>query len=87
MKINNATEFRKLLKAGPYAWPGGYPVYFLCNDGEVLSFEAAKENARLICEAIKDEDNSGWRVVGIEINYEESLLCAHTGKPIEAAYV
>lgn len=86
MKINNATEFSEMIKAGPYAWPGCYPIYFVTSDCEVMSFEAAKKNEHLICEAIKDEDNSGWRVVGAEINYEESLFCAHTGKPIEAAY-
>ena len=54
----------------PYAWPGGYPRYFVTNDGEALSFAAAKDNASQIRDAIESHDNGGWRVVedGLEFN-------------------
>ena len=62
-------------------------MYFVCSDGEALSFEAAKENARRICEAIRDHSNDGWRVIGADVNWEDSsLFCAHSGKRIESAY-
>lgn len=62
-------------------------MYFVCSDGEALSFEAAKENAALICQAIRDGSRCGWRVIGLDINYEDTaLFCAHTGKQIESAY-
>jgi hypothetical protein len=32
----------------PYAWPGGYPRYFITNDGAALSYDAARENRRLL---------------------------------------
>ena len=71
----------------PYAWPGGYPRFFVCDDGEPLSFKAAKENRRLILEAIRDNDRSGWHVIGCDINWEDpDLVCAHTGERIESAY-
>lgn len=72
----------------PYAWPGGYPRYFVCGDGEALSFAAAKENAQLIIDAIRDEDKrSDWYVVGCDINWEDTELhCAHSGEKIESAY-
>jgi hypothetical protein len=31
----------------PYAWPGGYPRYFITNDGAALSYNAARENRQI----------------------------------------
>ena len=71
----------------PYAWPGGYPRYFITSDGEALSYEAAEQNTDQIAEAIDERGNSGWRVVGCDINWEDATLhCSDTGKRIESAY-
>lgn len=80
-------EFLADLEA-PYAWPGGYPRYFVCADGEALSFDSAKLNQALIVDAIRDnEPRSEWRVIGCEINWEDpDLVCAHSGGRIESAY-
>ena len=87
MNINSISDFRRAVRNGPYAWPGGYPLYFVCSDGEALSFAAAKQERRLILEALRDNDRSGWRVVGVDTNWEDAeLRCAHTGELIEAAY-
>lgn len=87
-RIRTPSDFGRLLKAGPYTFPGCYPIYFVCSDGEALSFADARENAALICSAIRDGDNTGWRVVGAEVNWEDGdLFSAHSGKKIEAAYV
>jgi hypothetical protein len=87
MKITTPSEFREALKNGPFAWPGGYPLFFVCDDGEALSFDAAREHAQTICGAIRTQARDGWRVVAAEINWEdESLCCAHTGQLIECAY-
>ena len=87
MTINSISDFRRAMRNGPYAWPGGYPCYFLMSDGEALSFDAARQERRLILEAIRDRDNSGWRVIGMDINWEDGeLTCVHTGKRIESAY-
>lgn len=89
MIIKNVFDFNKALSIGPYAWPGGYPFYFVCADGEALSFEAAKENAGLIRDAIIANENSWlcWKVYAMEINWEnEDLYCMHTNKKIESAY-
>lgn len=80
------SDFRRDIRA-PYAWPGGYPRYFLCHDGEALCFAAARKNRRLILESMRDNDNDGWRLVGCDINWEDdSLVCADTGERIESAY-
>ena len=84
--VYTISDFRRDIRT-PYAWPGGYPRFFLCSDGGALSFEAAKSNRRLILESIRDEDNSGWRIVACDINWEDiELFCDHTGKRIESAY-
>jgi hypothetical protein len=73
--------------AAPYAWPGGYPRFFITSDGEALSFAAAAANADIIRQAIADGDSGGWRPVACGINWEDSnLYCAHSNAPIESAY-
>jgi hypothetical protein len=80
-------DFEAALKNGAWAWPGGYPIYFICSDGEALSFEAASKNARLISEAIEDKSNLGWRVVAADVNWEdETLICCHSNVKIPSAY-
>jgi hypothetical protein len=87
MNIRTISDFRQAMRNGPYAWPGGYPLYFITSDGAALSFEAAKENCRAILEAIHNHLNDGWRVVACEINYEDAdLFCDHTGERIPSAY-
>jgi hypothetical protein len=81
-------RFREVLAAGPYAWPGAYPLYFITGDGEPLSFAAALAQKDKIEAALaKPGSDIRWQVTGIEINYEDaSLYCNHTGKRIESAY-
>lgn len=71
----------------PYVWPGGYPRYFITNDGAALCYEAATENQELIEQAINENSRDGWRVVACDVNWENTdLYCDHTGKQIESAY-
>jgi hypothetical protein len=74
-----------------YAWPGGYPLYFVMSDGESMSVKSAWENRRELFQAWRDfadnkHERSGWRPVAVEINYEDDLCCCHSGEPIETAY-
>jgi hypothetical protein len=87
MTINSISDFRKAMRHGPYAWPGGYPCYFVTSDGAALSFNAARRERRNILEAIRDKDDNGWRVVGMDVNWEDDqLYCDHTNERIESAY-
>lgn len=77
------------LRDGAYAWPGGYPKFFLCADGECLSFEAARENFRCIAHAhcYPEYLDKQWMLVACDVNWEDGeMVCAHTGKRIESAY-
>ena len=81
-------EIKQALRNGPYAWPGGYPMYFVTSDGEAFSFEGARECWRDIVRVhLNNLRSSGWHIAGVDINYENpDLYCAHTGKRIESAY-
>lgn len=81
------TELKNEIRSGEYAWPGGYPKYFVTDDGEAMSFNSVKENYRLVLDSVKHKNNDGWRVIGVDINWEDdSLICCHSGNKIESAY-
>lgn len=81
-------EIKGRLRAGKYAWPGGYPIFFVTEDGAALSFEAVQECWREIVSAhLRKDVRSGWAIAGADINWEDAdLTCEHTGERIEAAY-
>jgi hypothetical protein len=57
------------------------------SDGEACAFDVAKTERRNMLDALANKDQSGWRPVALEINWEDQdLICAHTGKRIESAY-
>jgi len=81
------TMFLKDFDYGPYAWPGGYPRFAVCDDGDALCFTCCEKEKEQILDAIRDEENNGWRVVGFDINWEDPLLiCCHCAVQIESAY-
>jgi hypothetical protein len=87
MNIRNSKDLREAVRHGPYAWPGGYPCFFITSDGAALSFNTVKQEYRQILRAVREHSNCGWRVVAFDINWEDTqLYCDHTGEPIESAY-
>lgn len=85
--IKTVSDLKASLRAGGHTFPGGYPLYFITSDGESLSFEAARSEFRQIADSIRTRANDGWRVVALDVNYEDSdLVCDHTGNRIPAAY-
>ena len=53
-----------------YAWPGGYPFYYVTRDGGCLCPSCANENMNLTL----DKDYDQWCIVAQEINYEDNDL-------------
>lgn len=87
--IRTTAELRATLRAGGFAWPGGYPLYLLCHDGGTLCFDCAREprHLRQILEAIHHKQSDGWRVIACAVNYEDAeLFCEQCSKQIEPAY-
>ena len=79
-------DFKNLIRE-PYAWPGGYPKYAVMSDCEALCAKCAKDNAKLIIRATRDNNHSGWGCAGVDINWEDTeLYCAHCGDAIPSAY-
>lgn len=86
-RISSGRKLRSTLRAGPYAWPGGYPLFFITSDGCALSFETVRENLRSVLDSIRTKCDDGWRVIACEVNWEnDDLYDDHTGKKIESAY-
>ncbi len=70
-----------------YAWPGGYPLYLVCDDGGSLCIECSKKEYRQIVYSIRHNVRDGWKVEGVNINWEDTYLCCdHCGEKIESAY-
>ena len=85
--IETTHDLKAALRAGRYTDLGGYPLYFVASDGAALSFESVRSELWQVLDSIRNGHNDGWRVVGVEINYEDSeLYCDHSGERIESAY-
>lgn len=84
--INTVAELKATLRHGMYAWTGGYPLHFITSDGASLSFKTVRDNLRDVIDAIKSGLNTGWKVVALDINYEDGLIDDHTGEPLESAF-
>ncbi|RPJ39989.1 MAG: hypothetical protein EHM35_00725 [Planctomycetaceae bacterium] len=81
-QINTARELAATLRAGEFAWPGGYRLAFITEDGELLCFKCARENFAQIARAIKDRAGDGWRIVattnlGEQDPDEQAETCAN----------
>lgn len=82
-------QLKEALRNGPYAWPGGYPLYFIAADGEALSFQAVRDNLKLVMHATcyPEYRENDWRIVGVDVNWEDThLYCGHTNERIQSAY-
>jgi hypothetical protein len=88
MEIKSISDFRRAVRNGPYAWPGGYPLFWLMSDGEACAFSIAKTERRYMLEALANPSpHDDWRPIALEVNWEDTnLICAHTGQLIESAY-
>lgn len=68
-----------------WAWPGGYPIFYVCRDSGVLCPDCANENIKLTTDPDAESD---WAIEGADINWEDRFLtCDHCNKFIESAYV
>ena len=68
-----------------WAWPGGYPVFYVCRDSGVLCPDCAREAEK---EGLTgDEYDPQWNIVAAEVNWEDpELFCDNCGGRIESAY-
>lgn len=84
---NYAVESVKEYIRQPYAWPGGYPMVLIMDDGECLCPKCARDNFKLIVAATKSNARDGWQACHVPINYEDDeLYCANCNAHIDCAY-
>lgn len=74
-----------------YAWPGGYPIYYVTKDCGVLCPGCANDPTNPVTEYDPKKgvtiDEVEWAIIAAEINYEnEHLRCDHCGNRVESAY-
>jgi hypothetical protein len=85
--IQNASQLKATLRNGEFAWPGGYQMYLITNDGQAMCFKCAIKNFRLVVSDWLSNCDTGWKIVGCEINYEDQdCICCNCNKQIPAAY-
>ena len=70
----------------PYAWPGGYPVYVVMADGELLCRDCACKHYRYIAYETNHPFSGGWESAGADILYEGTEYCGHCNCELESAY-
>jgi len=79
-----------------FAWPGGYPIYYLFADNGVCCPACANRENGSIAEFDPDKvrlsayelgSDAQWQLVACDVHYEgEPLTCEHCGASIESAY-
>lgn len=64
-------------KLSSFAWPGGYPIFYLDKENSVLCPDCAN----------KSEEVPQFRPIAAEVNYEDNeLFCDQCSQRIESAY-
>ncbi len=73
-----------------FAWPGGYPIFYLTEDCAILCPDCA--NGQNGSDAYEERENVDdrdpqWHLVAQDVHWEGAdLTCEHCGKAIESAY-
>ena len=71
----------------PYAWPGGYPMFLVLNDGGCLCMACANSESRQILQDMAWRHDTGWTPAVWAVNWEDQdLYCSHCNARIESAY-
>jgi hypothetical protein len=66
-----------------FAWPGGYPIFYVTKDCGVLCPNCANENKLL---TLTKQDHQ-WFIIGSDINWEdETMYCDNCNRHIVSAY-
>ena len=85
--MSHISEQTIYLARSGYAWPGGYPLFAITNDGACLCRMCVRDNYRAIRESQNADSSDGWQVEAVDVNWEDvDLTCEHCGENIESAY-
>ena len=74
-------------KLPAYAWPGGYPIFYIAADNGTICPECANGEDGSECQNPDCQDDKQWALVVYGVNYEDDCLyCDHCNRHIESAY-
>tara|TARA_Y100000031_G_scaffold153640_1_gene199374 strand:- start:306 stop:578 length:273 start_codon:yes stop_codon:yes gene_type:complete len=78
-EITTQRKLGEMLRYGRWAFPGGYEVFYVTDDGEVLCYPCVKKDIEAVLDSVRNEINDGWRIVGFETtaSIEENTNCVH----------
>jgi len=66
-----------------YAFPGGYPIFYLTKENETLCPQCVQTNISDCCNV----DDVSWYVESTGINYEDdNMMCCECNATIDCAY-
>lgn len=74
-----------------YAWPGGYPIFYVTKDNGILCPTCVNRgngsDAYVKPNTTAGSDDSQWLVVAYDANWEDpDMYCDHCNARIESAY-
>ena len=83
--IATPSELASTIRAGKYAWPGVYAVFFITSDGGVICHGCAIAEYSNIVDSLRRDISDGWRIVGAECsaNIDGEMYCDHCNGVIE----
>jgi len=85
MKINNLETLKMVLRNGPYAWPGGYPLYLVDIEGDCYHIDCVRGMYRSVVNDTKH--GSGFVMTNVEVNWENTAMwCYECHEIIDSAY-
>jgi hypothetical protein len=74
----------RLVRKEKFAWPGGYPMALVVNDGELLCPACVASEYSQISYSHRHRINDGWRPVDVVVleDPDNVATCAHCNKEI-----
>ncbi len=70
-----------------FAWPGGYPLFYLCSDGGILCPKCVNAEIDNIDDSTRRKLRDGWQLTACDVHWEgEALTCDHCNAEIDSAY-
>jgi hypothetical protein len=81
----SSLDLRRAIRA-KFAWPGGYCLLFVTDDGATLCADCARKEYRQVAHARRHGLSSGWRIVAVSNGSEcdGSAPCDHCGAELGA---
>lgn len=69
-------QVKEAIRTG-YAWPGGYPLSLIMNDGGALCMDCARTEWRGIAHDTLKGWRTGWDAAGVQVLWEGGNRCDH----------